>query len=195
MARFTSTHALVVLAGIAALAVAASSGAVAATQITGLQIKNGTVTGADLKDGTVASADIKNGGIAQADVAGGYLRSSRVVSRSVSLLDLPPGEARLVLTHPATGLQVRYVFAGSPSLRFTNTSSRPVSGSGLTYNASIGAVQSTQVDIPSGDVETVPGLGYGSYLFRQLRTPADASVVVTVTCARQDTTVSCTAVG
>lgn len=186
---------LVMLAGVSAVLVAASSGAVAATVITGSQIKNGTITSADLKDGTVASVDVKNRTIGQGDVAGGYVASSRVTSKTVSIAAVGAGEALLVLTHPATGLQVRYTFSGSPSLKLTNASSRPMSGSGVTSNSTTNSVQPTTFDIPGGDAEVVPSVRFGTYLVRQHRTPASASVTVTLTCARDDTTVSCTAVG
>ncbi|MDR6174062.1 hypothetical protein QE364_000561 [Nocardioides zeae] len=70
--------------GAAALVVAASSGAVAATMITGAQIadetvttkdvKNGSLTGADVADATLSGVDVKNGSIYVSDLSASALK-------------------------------------------------------------------------------------------------------------------------
>lgn len=72
-----------VAVGAAALVVAASSGAVAATMITGAQIadetvttkdvKNGSLTGADVADQTLSGLDVKNGSIYVSDLSASAL--------------------------------------------------------------------------------------------------------------------------
>lgn len=65
----TRSVALVGLGLAAVVAVASATGAVAATMITGKQIKNGTVTGADIKNGSLTGKDVRNGSITAADLA------------------------------------------------------------------------------------------------------------------------------
>jgi hypothetical protein len=190
---------LLVLAGVTAVVVAASSGAVAATVITGTQIKNGTITSADLKDGTVASVDIKNGGVKQADVAGGYLTSGRVITRTVSILS-PPAEGRVLFTHRPTGLTVAY--ANPARLRLTNTSTTAtIAGSGVGHYS--GTVYSRSVQIPPGASEDVlfdaVGTRYVSFVLRQRQASAGSSPAVSLSCMLDDASpgnaFTCTAVG
>lgn len=62
------THPATIIA-IFALLVAGSTGAYAATVITGANIKDGTVTGADLKTGSVPGTDIKDLSVGLGDLA------------------------------------------------------------------------------------------------------------------------------
>ncbi len=52
----------------AALIVAASGSAIAATLITGSSIKNGSVSGLDIKNSSLTGADVKNGSLTPADL-------------------------------------------------------------------------------------------------------------------------------
>jgi hypothetical protein len=69
---------LLVLAAGALIAIAAGSGATAASLITGAQIKDGTVKSVDVGDGSLTGTDIRNGTVRSADVAGGYYTKAQV---------------------------------------------------------------------------------------------------------------------
>lgn len=68
MSAFKSRFAAVV-ASTAILAVAGTTGAVAAKMIDGGDIKNGTVTSKDIKNNSLIGYDIKNGSIGAADIS------------------------------------------------------------------------------------------------------------------------------
>lgn len=62
-----------VLAAAALVVVGAAGGGYAAAQITGKDIKDGTVTSADVKDGTLTRADVKDNSLTGTDVKDGTL--------------------------------------------------------------------------------------------------------------------------
>ncbi|HEY1135271.1 MAG TPA: hypothetical protein VGE77_11920 [Nocardioides sp.] len=96
--RFTPSRASLpgLALGTAALVVAASSGAVAATVITGAQIadetittkdvKNNSLSGADIGDSTLVGADVKNETLSGADIGNGTIYVSDLSSSALKPL-------------------------------------------------------------------------------------------------------------
>lgn len=72
------------------VAIGAGTGAVAATLITGAQIKDNTVASVDVKDETLKSVDVKNGTLRKGDFAPGVLPRGYTAYDS-SYVDLPAG--------------------------------------------------------------------------------------------------------
>jgi hypothetical protein len=80
-------------AGVAALVLIATSGttAVAASLVTGRQIKNNTVTSADIRDGSLAGRDVQDGTLSGADVGDGSVSGADLLDASVTGADLADG--------------------------------------------------------------------------------------------------------
>jgi len=102
------------IVAVIAVIVASSGGALAATLITGANIKNGTVKsidiannsllGADIKDGTIRGADVANGSLGVDDLAPGTVPApvafSRFKDAAVDIDGASPVSGTVLLTLP-----------------------------------------------------------------------------------------------
>ena len=201
-----------VVAGIA-LVVAVSSGtaAVAATLITGAQIKDRSIGAVDVAKNALTGTEInesklgpvprsltsdKLAGIASS----GYLRSTRIESGTIDFLSLTTGQLGTLFTDPRLELRVSYQAPARLFLQnLSTTNSIKVAGIGF-----FGATANpTQVTIAPGQSTSIiydaTGFEYGSFLVTSRRTPASASPILQLTCAMDDgptqTAFSCTGVG
>lgn len=73
--------------------VISGTSAYAAAQITGAQIKNGTVTSVDVANNSLTAADLKNLSVTGADIATGTLTGAKIANGSIGAADLQPGVA------------------------------------------------------------------------------------------------------
>jgi hypothetical protein len=82
-----------IMSTIAAFAALTTGGAFAATQITGKQIKDGSIKSADIGNGSVRSADIANGSIQASDIAinGFQIGSGDIINGQVTSEDIENG--------------------------------------------------------------------------------------------------------
>jgi hypothetical protein len=173
--RLPTRTASLVIGTAALVAIAAGTGATAATLITGKQIKDGTVTGADIKNGSIRSADVEGGYFTKAQTNGKF--------RTSGWLTVPPASFR-VEEGSAT------VFRDDNACVRPNSAANLVAGVPLPTGVTITGVRATVRDsvFPadnvvklmkrSGDqvqtlatLDETPATTAVTVLFRQLTTP------------------------
>jgi hypothetical protein len=211
MTRLGTSPALLV-AGLA-LVVAVSSGtaAVAASLITGAQIKDRSITAVDVARNALTGVEInesKLGVVPRATTAdklagvaaSGYLRSSRIESGTVDFGSFASGQLGTVFTDPR--LQLRVSYQEPAHLFFQNLSSTAtikVVGTGW-FASTVYPSQLTLAPGASGFVSfDATGFVYGNFLVTARRVPASATAVLQLTCALDSdvsrSTFSCEGIG
>jgi hypothetical protein len=195
-----------------ALVVAVSSGtaAVAASLITGAQIKDRSITAVDVAKNTLTGVEVnesKLGVVPHATTADklagvaatGYLRSTHVETGTVDFTSFSAGQVGTVFTDARLGLRVAYQQPAHLYLEnLSSTDTITVSGIG-------GYVSSNLATFTVGPGASTPlgfdavGFMYGSFLVTSRRTPASATQVLQLTCAMDSgsgaSSFSCVGVG
>jgi hypothetical protein len=124
------------------IAVAAGTGATAASLITGAQIKDGTVTGADVKNGSLRSADMAGGAYTKAQTDKKFATNGW-------------------MTVPAASFQVEAgaadIFRGADACVRASSAATLVAGVPLPTGVTITAIRATVIDtvFPANNVVTL----------------------------------------
>jgi len=211
MHRSRISPALLVAALALVVAVSGGTAAVAATLITGKQIKDRSIGAVDIAKNALTGTEINEGtlgpvprAVTSDKLAGiastGYLRSTRIESGTIDFIALTAGQLGTLFTDPRLELRVSYQAPARLFLQnLSTTNSIKVAGIGFFG----GTANPTQVTIAPGQSTSIiydaTGFEYGSFLVTSRRTPASASPVLQLTCAMDDgpsqTAFSCTGVG
>jgi hypothetical protein len=193
------------------VAVSSGTAAVAASLITGAQIKDRSITAVDVAKNTLTGVEVnesKLGVVPHATTADklagvaatGYLRSTRIESGTVDFSSFVAGQLGTVFTDPRLELRVSY--QQPAHLFFQNlstTATIKVVGTGWFAST----VYPAQITLAPGDSAFVSfdatGFVYGTFLVSARRTPASATPVVQLTCAMDNdlnrSSFSCVGVG
>jgi hypothetical protein len=195
-----------------ALVVAVSSGtaAVAASLITGAQIKDRSIAAIDVAKNTLTGVEVnesKLGVVPRATTAdklagvaaSGYLRSTHVESGAVDYGTFVGGQVGTIFTDSRVGLRVAYEYPAHLYLEnLSATSTIHILGIGGYLTPAItdlSVVPGAHVSISYEGV----GMKYGSFLVTSHRVPVSANASLQLTCGLEDsptqTSFTCVGVG
>jgi hypothetical protein len=204
-----------VIATIALVVVASSGSAVAATLITGAQIKDRSITAVDVAANTLTGNEVAENTLGKvrwagaADKVGGlgatsFLRSSRIQSGTVDFTTVSGSATKPVFTNAQLGLRVSF----QPPARLHLTNLNPadditVTGLGFySTNSNTGTYSRQQVIAPgASDIVSFDAVGftYGTFLVTKQTTPISVSPSIQLTCAMNNrvnhTAFSCIGIG
>jgi hypothetical protein len=187
----------IVVAAVAVLIAVSSGSAVAATLITGKQIKDRSLTAVDIAKNTLTGVEInesKLGPVPNSNRLGGlpgsaFLRSTRIESGTVDFNTFASSQIGTVFTDARLGLRIAYQQPARLYFDNLNTTAT-VTVSGVGFFGS--TVYPSSFTIPPQSNATVvfdaTGFVYGNFLVTTQRTPVSATSVMQLTCAMDTAT-------
>jgi hypothetical protein len=211
MTRLGTSPSLLVAGLALVVAVSGGTAAVAASLVTGAQIKDRSVTAVDVARNTLTGVEInetKLGVVPRATTADrlagiastGYLRSTRIESGTADFSTLSGSNTATVFVDSRLGLRVAY--QNTARLYLQNLSATAtIKVVGLGYFLT--NIQPTQLTLAPGASTyinyDVSGFEFGTFLITSRRSPVTAAQVLQLTCAMDDgpaqATFSCVGVG
>ena len=210
MTRLRTSPALLVSGLALVVAVSSGTAAVAASLITGKQIKDRSITAVDVAKNTLTGVEINEGRLGPvprattadklAGVAStGYLRSTRIESGTVDFVTFTSNQIGTVFTDRRLGLRVAYQYPARLYLQnLSATSTIKVAGIGGFSTPSVTALTLAPGTSAAISYEGV-GMEFGTFLVTSRRTPVTSTQALQLTCAMDDgptqASFSCVGVG